>query len=41
MAEFSGSELKRKREEMHIPLEQVDSETRIRLSILQDLEDEE
>lgn len=41
MAEFSGSELKRKREEMHIPLEQVASETRIRLSILQDLEDEE
>lgn len=41
MAEFSGAELKKKREEMHIPLEQVASETRIRLSILQDLEDEE
>ena len=41
MAEYSGAELKKKREEMHIPLEQVASETRIRLSILQDLEDEE
>ena len=41
MTEFSGSELKRKREEMRIPLEQVASATHIRLSILQDLEDEE
>lgn len=41
MTEFSGSELKRKREEMRIPLEQVATATRIRLSILQDLEDEE
>ena len=41
MSELSGSELKRLREALHVPLEQVASETRIRLSILQDLEDEE
>lgn len=41
MSELSGSELKRLRETLHVPLEQVASETRIRLSILQDLEDEE
>lgn len=41
MSELSGSELKRLREALHVPLDQVASETRIRLSILQDLEDEE
>ncbi len=38
---YSGSQLKKIREERNIPLEQVASVTRIRLSILQDLEDEE
>ena len=38
---YSGSQLKNIREERNIPLEQVASVTRIRLSILQDLEDEE
>lgn len=41
MAELSGSELKAQREALHIALEQVAQETRIRLSILQDLEEEE
>lgn len=41
MSTITGSELKRQREELKIPLEQVASETRIRLTILQDLEDEE
>jgi cytoskeletal protein RodZ len=39
MQDFKGSELKKIREERNIPLEQVASDTRIRLSILQDLED--
>ena len=38
---YSGSQLKKIRQERNIPLEQVASATRIRLSILQDLEDEE
>jgi cytoskeletal protein RodZ len=41
MSTLTGSELKRQREELKIPIEQVASETRIRLAILQDLEDEE
>ncbi len=40
MQEFKGSELKKIREERKIPLEQIASDTRIRLSILQDLEDD-
>ena len=40
MPDFKGSELKKIREERNIPLEQIASETRIRLSILQDLEDD-
>ncbi len=38
---YSGSQLKKIREERGISLEQVASATRIRLAILQDLEDEE
>ena len=38
---YSGSQLKKIREERNISLEQVASATRIRLTILQDLEDEE
>lgn len=38
---YSGSQLKKIREERNISLEQVASATRIRLAILQDLEDEE
>jgi len=41
MSIITGSELKRQREALKIPIEQVASETRIRLAILQDLEDEE
>jgi len=41
MSEISGSKLKQIREERHIPLEQVAKSTRIRLSILQDLEADE
>jgi cytoskeletal protein RodZ len=41
MSEISGSKLKQIREERHIPLEQVAKATRIRLSILQDLEADE
>ena len=41
MSEISGSKLKQIREEQHIPLEQVAKATRIRLSILQDLEADE
>ncbi|NLE94050.1 MAG: helix-turn-helix domain-containing protein, partial [Chloroflexi bacterium] len=37
---MKGSQLKKIREEHAIPLEQVASETRIRLSILHDLEDD-
>jgi cytoskeletal protein RodZ len=40
MQDYKGSELKKIREERNIPLEQVASDTRIRLSILQDLEDD-
>lgn len=40
MQDFKGSELKKIREERNIPLEQIASDTRIRLSILQDLEDD-
>ena len=40
MQDYKGSELKKFREERNIPLEQVASDTRIRLSILQDLEDD-
>jgi len=40
MQDYKGSELKKIREERKIPLEQVASDTRIRLSILQDLEDD-
>lgn len=40
MQDYKGSELKKIREEHKIPLEQVASDTRIRLSILQDLEDD-
>ena len=40
MQDYKGSELKKIREELQIPLEQVASDTRIRLSILQDLEDD-
>ena len=40
MQEFKGSELKKLREERNIPLERIASETRIRLSILQDLEED-
>ena len=39
--EYSGSQLKKIRLERNIPLEQVASATRIRMAILQDLEDEE
>ena len=38
---YTGSQLKSIREQRGIPLEQVASATRIRLSILQDIEDEE
>lgn len=38
---YSGSQLKKVRLERNIPLEQIASATRIRLAILQDLEDEE
>lgn len=38
---YSGSDLKKIRQERNISLEQVASATRIRLAILQDLEDEE
>lgn len=41
MTDYSGADLKKIREELRIPLEKVASETHIRLSILQDLEDEE
>ncbi|GAA5343368.1 MAG: hypothetical protein canaca05_08690 [Anaerolineaceae bacterium] len=41
MSEISGSKLKQIREERNIPLEQVAKSTRIRLSILQDLENDE
>lgn len=41
MSELTGAQLKKLREERHIPLEEVAVATRIRLSILQDLEDEE
>jgi len=41
MSEISGSKLKQIREERNIPLEQVAKSTRIRLSILQDLEADE
>ncbi len=40
MQDFKGSDLKKIREEKNIPLEQIASDTRIRLSILQDLEDD-
>jgi len=40
MQNIKGSELKKIREERNIPLEQIASDTRIRLSILQDLEDD-
>lgn len=40
MPDFKGSELRKIREERNIPLEQIASDTRIRLSILQDLEDD-
>ncbi len=40
MQDYKGSELKKIREVRKIPLEQVASDTRIRLSILQDLEDD-
>jgi len=40
MLDFKGSDLKRIREERNIPLEQIASDTHIRLSILQDLEDD-
>lgn len=40
MQNLKGSQLKKIREEHAIPLEQVASETRIRLSILHDLEDD-
>ena len=40
MQELKGSELKKLRLERNIPLEQIASDTRIRLSILQDLEDD-
>ena len=40
MQDYKGSELKKIREERNIPLEQIASDTRIRLSILQDLEDD-
>ncbi len=40
MQDYKGSELRKIREERNIPLEQVASDTRIRLSILQDLEDD-
>ncbi len=40
MQDYKGSELKKIREERKIPLEQIASDTRIRLSILQDLEDD-
>ncbi len=39
--DYSGSQLKKIRLERNIPLEQVASATRIRMAILQDLEDEE
>ena len=41
MSELSGSQLRAIREEKHIPLEQVASATRIRLSLLQALEMDE
>lgn len=41
MSELSGSQLKSIREERHIPLEQVSSATRIRLSLLEALEADE
>lgn len=41
MSTISGSDLKAQREALNIPLERIAKETRIRLSILQDLEDEE
>ncbi len=41
MSELSGSQLKSIREERHIPLEQVASATRIRLSLLEALEADE
>jgi cytoskeletal protein RodZ len=41
MSEISGSKLKQIREERNITLEQVAKSTRIRLSILQDLENDE
>ncbi len=41
MAELTGSQLKSIREEKHIPLEQVASATRIRLSLLEALENDE
>ena len=41
MSELSGSQLKAIREEKHIPLEQVASATRIRLSLLEALEMDE
>ncbi len=40
MQDFKGSDLKKIREERSISLEQIASDTRIRLSILQDLEDD-
>lgn len=40
MQEYKGSDLKKIRLERNIPLEQIANETRIRLSILQDLEDD-
>jgi len=40
MQDLKGSELKKLRLERNISLEQVASDTRIRLSILQDLEDD-
>ncbi len=41
MSELTGSILKKIREDRHIPLEQVAGNTRIRLDLLRDLEDEE
>lgn len=41
MSEFTGAQLKQVRESKHIALEQVAKATRIQLSILRDLEDEE
>ena len=38
---YSGSQLKKIRQERSISLEQIATATRIRLAILQDLEDEE